>query len=58
MSSVTKRQPKAKQQRKDDVNLVKAIHKRDEKKYIAEEDKIHKKPSNFVNILPILCILY
>jgi len=48
MSGVTKRQPKIKQ-KKDDINLVKAIHERDEKHKIVspDEEKIHKKPSNF-----------
>jgi len=53
MNGVTKRQPK--QARKDNINLVKAIHKKEEQKTIIhpqpEEQKIHKKPTNFVNKL-------
>jgi len=49
MNGVTKRQPK--KVRKDNINLVKAIHKKEEKKTVIqaqpEEEKIHKKPTHF-----------
>jgi len=52
MKSVTKRQP-----RKKEESLIKAIAKKEEKKSLLynqesnlEEEKIHKKPSNFVTI--------